>query len=219
MITKTLFLAACSAVWIGGAQAQEIYLQGGTLGAGIGGAINLGSHFGLHADFNAIDFSHNFTVSGNRYDGDIRVRQGGLYLDYFPWANLGFRMTGGVRLTDDKLSGVSTPSNGTYVFDGKQYPALPGENATATARYPTVMPYFGVGFGHQPSAKGFGFVADIGVAYGVPRTSYTLSPSLTQHAGSAFSQQIASAGAQELSDKAWRYRWYPTIQIGVSYRF
>ncbi|CAN7449885.1 hypothetical protein [Caballeronia sp. LjRoot31] len=219
MITKTMILAACSAVWIGGVHAQEIYLQGGTQGAGIGGAIGLGSNFGLHADFNAINLSHNFTVGGNRYDDDIHVRQGGLYLDFFPWSGLGFRMTGGVLFTDDKLSGVSTPSNGTYVFGGKHYPALPGDTATATAEYPTVMPYFGIGFGHQPLAKGFGFIADLGVAYGVPRTSYTLSPSLAQHAGPAFAQQIASTGAQELSDKARRYRWYPIIQIGVSYRF
>ena len=105
------------------------------------------------------------------------------------------------------------------MFDGKHYPALPGDTATASAEYPTAMPYFSIGFGHKPTGKGFGFVADIGVAYGVPRTSYTLSPSLAQHAGPVFSQQIASTGAQELSDKAWRYRWYPVITIGVSYRF
>jgi len=219
MITKTMILAACGAVWIGGAQAQEVYLQGGTLGVGIGGAVGLGSNFGLHADFNAINLSHDFTVGGNRYKDDIHVRQGGLYVDYFPWSNLGFRATGGARLTDDKLEGVSTPSSGMYVFNGKHYPALPGDTATATARYPTVMPYLGIGYGHQPTSKGFGFIADLGVAYGVPRTSYTLSPSLAQHAGPVFSQQIASTGSQELKDQAWRYRWYPTVEVGVSYRF
>ncbi|WP_159463101.1 hypothetical protein [Caballeronia ptereochthonis] len=53
---------------------------------------------------------------------------------------------------------------------------------------------------------------------GVPKTSYTLSPILAQFAGSN-SALLASTGAQELSDKAWRYRWYPVVQIGVSYRF
>lgn len=219
MITKTMILAACSAFWIGGVHAQEIYVQGGTLGAGIGAAVGLSPNFGLHADFNAINLSHNFTVGGNLYEDSIHLRQGGLYLDFFPWSNLGFRITSGLLLTDDKLSGVSVPSNGTYVFDGNHYPAFPGDTATATAQYPTVMPYLGIGFGHQPSAKGFGFIADIGVAYGVPRTTYTLSPSLALHTGPAFSQEIISTGAQELSEKAWRYRWYPIIQIGVSYRF
>jgi hypothetical protein len=104
------------------------------------------------------------------------------------------------------------------MFGGK-HTRLPRDTATATAEYPTVMPYFGIAFGHQPSAKGFGFITDIGVAYGVPRTTYTLSPSLTQHAGPLFAQQNASTGAQELSDKARRYRLYPIVQIAVSYRF
>lgn len=219
MLTKTTILAACSVLSMSAAQGQEIYLQGGTQGAGIGGAYGLGANFGVHADINAINFSHDFTVAGNLYKDDVHLRQGGVYLDFFPWSQLGFRVTGGVRFTDDSIIGVATPTNGTFVFGGKHYPAVPGETATATAKYPTVMPYFGIGFGHQPQGKGFGFIADIGVAYGVPRTSYVLSPTLTQLAGPAMSQQIASQGAQEFADKAYRYRWYPTLQIGVSYRF
>jgi hypothetical protein len=30
---------------------------------------------------------------------------------------------------------------------------------------------------------------------------------------------LTSTGEQELKDRAWRYRWYPVVQIGVSYRF
>ncbi len=33
------------------------------------------------------------------------------------------------------------------------------------------------------------------------------------------SQQIASEGLNELKAKVSPYRWYPVIQIGVSYRF
>jgi hypothetical protein len=57
------------------------------------------------------------------------------------------------------------------------------------------------------------------VAYGVPRTSYTLSPLLAQLAGPQKSAVVQSQGEQELKDKAWRFRWYPVVQIGVSYRF
>lgn len=201
------------------AQALEIYAQGGTQGIGVGAALNINSWFGLHADFNAINFSHNFSVGGNRYEDGVRLRQGGIYGDFFPWSNSGFHIITGLRLTNDEVSGNSVPTNGSYTFNGKATPAFPGQYATATVKWPTVMPYVGVGYGFRPAAKGFGLTAELGVAYGIPHPSYTLSPALTQAAGPALSQQIAATGLQQLKEKASPYRWYPTVQVGVSYHF
>lgn len=218
--------ATAKVIWVVGIaistetlRAQEIFVQGGTLGIGIGAAMSFNSTFGVHADFNAIKLSHDFTVGGNRYEDDLRLRQGGLYGDFFPWTNSGFRLTAGVRITDNEVTGNSVPTNGVYVFNGKATPAFPGEYATATVKYPPVMPYLGVGYGLRPASKGFGLVVDLGVAYGIPRSYYTLSPALSQAAGPAMSQQIIATGLQQLRDKASPYRWYPTLQIGVSYRF
>ena len=149
----------------------------------------------------------------------MRLRQGGVYGDLFPWSNCGLRVTAGLRFTDDEVSGNSVPTNGTYTFKGKTTPAFPGEYATATVKYPTVMPYLGIGYGFQPAAKGFGLIAELGVAYGIPHVSYTLSPALAQVAGPAKSQDIVATGLQQLRDKASPYRWYPTLQVGVSYHF
>jgi hypothetical protein len=218
MMKQAVFLTAL-ALSSFPAGAQEVFTQGGTQGLGVGAALSLGSYFGLHADFNAFTLHHDFTLDNNRYKGDARLRQGGLYLDAFPFKGHGWRITAGVRLNDDTLDALSTPDNGTYYFNGKNRPAVPGADATASAKYPTAMPYFGLGFGHRPQSKGFGFVADIGVAYGVPKTTYTLSPLLQQLAGPKGSASIQASGEQELKDKAWRYRWYPVAQVGVSYRF
>jgi hypothetical protein len=219
MRTTNAIWVVLGVVAVDPASAQEIFLQGGTLGVGLGAAMSINSAFGVHADFSAINFSHNFTVGGNLYDDDVRLRQGGIYGDFFPWATSGFRLTAGARFTDDHVTGTSVPSNGTYQFKGTVYPAYPGEYATAQVSYPTVMPYLGVGYGHQPGAKGFGFLADLGVAYGIPKVTYTLSPVLNQLAGPTMSQEIASTGLQELRHKASPYRWYPTLQVGVTYHF
>jgi hypothetical protein len=209
----------CGAVSTGSVYAQEVFVQGGTQGVGVGAALSINSMFGLHADFNGLNFSHNFTFGGNLYEDDVHLRQGGIYGDFFPWSSNGFRLTGGVRFNDDHLTAVSTPTNGTYDFAGKHYPAYPGEFATAEVRYPTAMPYFGIGYGHQATSKGFGIIADLGVAYGIPDSSYTLSPTLVRLAGPAGSNEIASTGLQELKQKVSPYRWYPVVQIGLSYRF
>jgi hypothetical protein len=199
--------------------AQEIFTQGGTQGLGIGAALSIGSAFGIHADFNAITFRHDFKSGGIRYQDDVHLRQGGIYGDFFPWRGRGFRLTAGVRFNDNSLIGTSVPTNGTYTFKGKVYPAFSGEYATAEIRYPLVMPYLGIGFGHVPLARGFGVVADLGVAYGIPKVTYTLSPALTRRAGPQMSQDIANTGRQELQSKASPYRWYPVLQLGISYKF
>jgi hypothetical protein len=201
------------------AAAQEVFIQGGTQGLGVGGAISFSPMVGAHADFNAISFNHDFTVAGIRYKDDVTLRQGGLYLDLFPFHASGFRISAGARFNDDHLTGTSVPTNGTYEFNGKKYPAFPGEYAVAEVRYPTVMPYLGIGYGHHQQAKGFGFIADLGVAYGIPQTTYTLSPALMQRVGPAASQLIASQGLSGLNAKVSSWRWYPVLQIGVSYRF
>ncbi|GAQ28429.1 hypothetical protein K6V18_22875 [Ralstonia insidiosa] len=217
---KTVYLwVAMGGMFVGSAQAQEIFLQGGTQGAGIGAAVSFNSRLGAHVDVNAINLSHNFSFGGNRYQDDIRLRQGGVYADVFPLRDSGFRTTAGARFSDDELSGTSVPTNGTYTFAGRKVRALPGMYAVAKARYPTVMPYFGIGYGHQPASKGFGFIADLGVAYGIPKSSYTLSPQLAAKVGPVNSQLIATNGLQELRSEMSRYRWYPVIQVGVSYRF
>jgi hypothetical protein len=219
-VKKTVYLwVAMGVMFVGSAQAQEIFLQGGTQGAGIGAAVSFNSMLGAHVDFNAINLSHNFSFGGNRYQDDIRLRQGGIYADIFPLRDCGFRTTAGARFSDDELSGTSVPTNGTYTFAGRKVRALPGMYAVAKARYPTVMPYFGIGYGHRPESKGFGFIADLGVAYGIPKSSYTLSPQLAARVGPVNSQLIATNGLQQLRSEMSRYRWYPVIQIGVSYRF
>jgi hypothetical protein len=104
-------------------------------------------------------------------------------------------MTGGVRFNDDHLTGTSVPTNGNYLFGGKQYPAFPGEYAVAEARYPSVMPYFGTRYGHHPQ-NGFGLIADLGVAYGFPEVSYALSKTLTQRVGPNSESANCERGAQ-----------------------
>ena len=220
MKTSTaLWIAAWAASAANSAGAQEIFTQAGTQGLGIGAALAIGSSFGMHADFNAANFSHSFTSGGIRYEDGVRLRQGGIFGDFFPWHESGFRLTAGVRFNDDHLTGVSVPTNGTYTFKGNTYPAFAGEYATAEVRYPVAMPYLGIGYGHRPTAKGFGLVADLGVAYGIPKVSYTLSPALAHFAGPAMSQEIVNTGLQELRTTASPYRWYPVVQVGALYRF
>ncbi len=206
---------ALSTVTAGTVQAQEVYVHGGTLGAGIGAAYSLNSWAGVHAEFEGFGLSHSFDVNENQYDGHLKLLQGGLYLDVFPFRASGFRLTAGALINDDTLTAHAVPnSQGNYKIGDDYVPAV-GDAPSATATLPRVMPYIGIGYGHKPVSKGFGMTFDLGVAFGRPHTAYSI-PAIY----SMFTTQ-ANIDQQEqyINDKVQRFKAYPVVQVGVSYRF
>ncbi len=212
LATAALLSGALS---IHAAQAGEMYLQGGTQGLGVGYAQSLNSWLGVHADLNGGSLSHGFDAGSMHYDGRLHLFSGGLYLDAFPIASSAFRVTGGVLVSNTHVNGTATSNDGNFVING-QTVSSPGSSATVKIRYPAAMPYLGIGFGHKPTAtKGFNFTADLGVAYGRPRVSYNASPELVAAAGA----ENVNAEMQSIQDKANKYRFYPIVQLGLTYRF
>lgn len=215
---KGLALVAMTVATLGTApaMAQEVFVQGGTQGGGVGAALGLTSWAGMHADIDGFNATHDFHAGDNKFHGTLHVRHAGLYVDLFPFAGSGFRVTTGALFNRDRLESVVVPDDGYYTLDGNRIPAAlaAGQTAAMTARFPTVMPYLGIGFGHKPVSKGLGFVADLGVAYGRPQVNFTGPGLLASLAGSALREE-----EDKIRDSIQRYRVYPVVQIGVSYRF
>lgn len=215
IVLRAATAAAIATMATSAAHAQEIYVQGGTLGAGIGAAYSFNSWSGVHAEVEGFGLSHSFTVDDNKYDGHLSLKQGGLYLDLFPFSSSGFRVTGGVLFNGDKLTGHAVPDpDGNYKIGNDLVPAV-GPAPSATVRLPSVMPYLGVGYGHKPVSKGFGFMCDLGVAYGRPHVSYSVPAIYSQ----LTTQANIDQEQQNITDHVERYRWYPVVQVGVTYRF
>ncbi|HDR8909180.1 hypothetical protein [Burkholderia multivorans] len=197
------------------AHAREVYLQGGTQGIGIGYAHPITSWAGVHADINGFGLSRNFSAGNLDYDAHLHLFNAGTYLDLFPFQSSSFRVTAGLLFNDDYLSGNAVSHDGFYKINGTSYFA-PTATVSARVKYPTVMPYLGLGFGHKPvTTRGLGFTADIGVAYGRPHVDFNVSPDLVAIAGA----NNVNAEEQQLRNKADRYRIYPIVQIGMTYRF
>lgn len=198
------------------AQAREVYGQIGTEGVGIGYSEPLGTRDNVRVEFNGLSFSHSFNTGDLHYDGTANIYHGGLYFDFFPAPNsVGFRLTAGALIGGDNVDATATSMNGTYTINGVPYSTL-GQSIHAKARFPTVRPYIGIGFGHTPVAqKGFSMFFDAGVAYGRPRVELDVPPDIVAEAG----QANIDAEKQELQDKADRLRFYPIVKVGVTYRF
>jgi hypothetical protein len=197
------------------AQAQEIYVQGGTLGAGVGAAYSFNTWSGVHAEVEGFGLSHSVTIDDVKYDGHLKLLQGGLYLDLFPFPGSGFRFTGGALINDDDLKAHAVANaDGNYKIGDTSVPAI-GPAPSLTAKLPAVMPYLGIGYGHKPASKGFGFTFDLGVAYGRPRVSYSVPAVYAQFT----TQASIDDEERQISDSIERYKLYPVLQLGVTYRF
>lgn len=214
-VKNAALIAVLAMTMAGAVEAQEVYVHGGTLGAGVGIAMPLNTWSGVHAEFEGFGLSHSVNVDNNEYDGHLKLLQGGLYLDLFPFSSSGFRVTAGALINDDELTAHAVPNaQGNYKIGDDFVPAV-STAPSATVTLPRVMPYLGIGYGHKPVSKGFGLTLDLGVAYGRPRTSYSVPAIYSMFT----TQSNIDAEEQKISDKVEHYKLYPVVQIGVSYRF
>ncbi|WP_322014880.1 hypothetical protein [Paraburkholderia sp. J12] len=215
---KTFALAAATAFALSAgtaAHAVEVYGGVGTDGITGGLGFSIEPHDNIRAEFSGFSLSHGFNSDGLHYDGTYKITHGGLFVDFFPAPNVvGLRVTAGMLIGDDNLSGDATPMNGTYTFNGVTVPAG-GETVHAKASYPTVRPYLGVGFGHNPLKRGFSVTFDAGVTYGKPHVDFDVPADLVALAG----QQNVNAEEQSLQNKANDLKFYPIVRLGVTYRF
>jgi len=195
--------------------AQEVYGTVGTEGLGLGLGYSFTSNSNVRAEFDGFSLSHNFTAGDLQYQAKLNLAHGGLYGDFFPFPQtFAIRLTAGLLIGDDNLNATATAPSGTYTFNGVTVSST-GESVTAKAKLPTVRPYVGLGFGHNPSTKGLSVSFDAGAAFGKPTINFNVPANIVAEAG----QANVNAEEQNLQNKANDLKVYPIIKIGLTYRF
>lgn len=212
MKTTCVILGAVGSLCAASAIAGEVYGGIATSGAELGYGLKLSDQSALRIDAEFVNYKHSFSTSDIDYDAKLKFGNAGVFYDWF----LGdtFRLTGGALVGTRKLEGTGRASGGTITINGVAYPAA-GESIALDARFPTVSPYLGLGWGHKQAAKGAGFYADLGTAIGRPKVKLTATPGLVAAAG----QSNIDAEQQAAQDKADKLRFYPVIKLGFGYTF
>ncbi len=217
---KHSVLAASVALLMGAplAQAGEAYLALGFPIVQVGYAHSVNQQLGLRADFGTSGtFSKDGMEEGIDYKGDLNMHRVCLFADYFPISG-GFRLTGGVTLNKAELKLNSNLVNGRNVTIGDQsYTPDGSEYLNVQVKMPAVMPYIGIGWGHQASEKGWGFVADLGVSVGKATLDYQTN--LIAKSGGTITQADVDKEVSELRDSVGKVTVLPQISLGVSYKF
>jgi hypothetical protein len=193
------------------ASATEVYGGIGTQGYTVGAGTNVTNSVEVRGEVNYFQYSDNFSSGSVNYNAKIKYQNGAVYADWHPFDN-GFHLTGGALIGNDKLSGDAQATNGNIEINNHSYSAA-GQSLHASLNFPTVRPYVGLGYGHAQST-GFGFYADLGVAYGKPSVDLTASPTLAAAAATDLATEKS-----DLQSKANDLKFMPVLSLGVSYGF
>lgn len=207
-----LFVVAAACGVVCAASADEVYGGAGTTGLEVGYGLKLNAASGVRVDVNFLHYSPSFSTSDVDYDAKLKFGNAGMYFDWF-LGDSPFRLSTGALVGPRKLEGTGRSSGGAIVINGVAY-AAGGESLHMEAKFPTVSPYIGIGWGHEQSGKG-GFYADLGTAFGRPKVTLTASPGLVAAAG----QANIDEERRRAQDKADRLRFYPVLKVGYSYAF
>ena len=224
MITTLLVATACVVSPPGKAQSQSVSAwQDGSIYAAVGSnGLNLGynQRFSEHWGGRAVLFTglqtdaKDIKVNGNKYDGEIKSGPGvGLFADFYPLRDSGFRITGGLLIGKNSLEDMKAkPRNGNYVFNGNSYSAAAVGKTGGEADYNSVAPYLGVGWASPQLAGRWRLMADLGVKY-VGEGDAKLTA--TGAANNAALRRDLAAEAKKFDDKAYS----AVASVGVSMSF
>jgi len=228
--TAALLPAACGLLLAAhGASAHEIYAKAGFPGVGAGYAHSLNEYFGVQADFTTAGTINRDGVAGQlRYEADLKADQLGVYGNWFPFGG-SFRLSGGLHSRTLEVSAQGRAQNGTITIGDVTIPYDGGDTNLVQARveWPKVAPYLGIGWGHHARhGQGFGFIADVGVSFGSPKTELTISQPLLDKLGEIAKMDPRINPDAEI-DRQRRamakdvetVKVFPHLFVGVSYQF
>lgn len=208
-----------AALWLSAAplaHAGEAYVALGLPIVQVGYAQAVNEHLGLRVDAGATgSIKQSSTESGINFDGKFKYNRLALLADIFPFAG-GFRVTAGLGFNQASLQLDSQFDGNTPVtVNGRTVTPDAGDYLNAKLKYPSVMPYLGLGWGHQRAHAGLGFVADIGVSFG--KAKLTTSTNLVGKNG--VTQADVDAKTAELDAAVGDVSMLPQVSIGLTYRF
>lgn len=155
------------------------------------------------------------------YEAKLNLLNVSTVLDYHPFNNSGFRMTGGIVFHNTEVTGnAKIKNNQVFVYNNNSYTTADIESVKGKVSLPNqVAPYIGIGWGN-PFKQGqrWGFSANLGVMFaGSPQVN--LTPNINNVALRNQILQDLAIETKELEKDLKGYSIYPVISLGVSYQF
>lgn len=194
----------------------------GTTGVGAHATFPISPNVNARLGLGYLGYNYKGSTRDMQYDLDLKANTYDALIDWYPEKGSSFRLTGGVAYNGNQVTVHGKPdAAGSYSIQGNTYNAASVGKVTGKVDFNKVAPYLGIGWGRNlKDEKGWSFSTDIGVLFqGSPKTSLTANGC---SAGAAVCNQFASDVAREneaLAREVRKFRVYPVLRIGVSYKF
>jgi len=199
-----------------------VYGTVGTAGAGLGVGTEVADKVNVRVEMTRNSATVNETNEDLKVQAKLNLESAGIYGDYFPFAGT-FRMTGGLMLKSPNGSVTASPVTGTTATIGSvSYTFGANDNITGTVKYPSTMPYLGVGWGFgQLKEKGFKFGFDLGAGFGSLKSTLKVSDGIKNAGANAGKDITADIAAEEkkLNDKLNKVSFFPIVKLSIGYSF
>lgn len=222
IVAASLIIAGSS---FGTAHALDLAVgtKASTLGAGIEVYAPVSRKFNARIGMNKLGYTFDQEIDGIQYDGDIDLNSLSLNADWHPFGGV-FRLTGGLVLNNNELSGTASPDLAESVnieIGGTNY-SSDDIKASAKIGFEKIAPYFGIGFDRVSKTKGgFGFSAEVGVLLqGSPEVGFTAdfintpSDALNAQLNSDIETEIG-----QIEDEMSDFDIFPVASLGLTYQF
>ncbi len=199
----------------GSSSDMSVGIRAGTLGIGLEVSKLLSDNWGIRVGANSFSMTQSQTQSDMAVDATLKLQAITGLIDWYPAASGTFHLTAGVATNPMTVDGVGKPSgNGTISINDVQYTPAQVGTVNVSIKYPSAMPYVGLGWG-TPASKDGGLSAlfDIGAAIGQP------SAVLSATGNAANLQSNLAAQQEKMKTDAGKVPVWPVISIGVVWRW
>ena len=178
----------------------------------------------LRVGLGGFTYNGDYDDTDTHYDTDLSQFNAGATLEYHPFAS-GFYIGAGIYYQNPNYEMEATPSGGEYEFGDGTYPAdLVGKVNGKVEDLNKVVPYVGLGYDASLFDSGnLFFTFKAGAWYqDSPRVSLTAHDCAldTLRTGTCNDlRQDLDQEEDDINEDIQDYKWWPVIQIGLSYRF
>lgn len=214
---RTLFFVALATSPLAAQADLSIAVRASTLGIGAEISKLVLPNVGVRAGVNTLSRDINRTQQDIRYDVALDFQSFSGLIDLFPSGRGSFHFTGGVISAPADIDGIGQPVGDSFTINGQNYTAAEVGTVTGTVRWPSALPYAGIGWGTPASRRGgLAFLFDLGVGIGTPTLDLNASSAIP---GSTLAADVAVERDRVQDDVDRYFRVYPVVSIGLALRF
>jgi hypothetical protein len=201
------------------AQAQEVYVGAGLFGVQVGYAFAVTPNVNLRGDFLTMGSREkSFNESGTAYQGKINWSRKALLADWFP-SGSSFRVTAGATFNDVGFDLYANGAGQKVDINGRQLSLSANDSLNIQVKMPSTTPYIGIGFGHKPGSKGWGFHSDFGASLGKFKVTETRTGGLVNGGSLGVTQSDVDKELADVREGVAKLKFLPQLTLGVSYHF